>query len=234
MPLNNATPYADTRREFCLALTAARERSGVTLAHIAEVTKVPSSLFAALERGDLRHWPKGLFRRAFFRGYAELIGMPVAETCAEFVRWFPDDERARVVLPDGGTDDGQPAPRVEEVRLTFDPAWHGPGLPLLSRLVTVVVDAAAVMLNAATVSWAAGISWLSATAVVALMYFSLATLVGQSPARLAFSWRHSIFEGLMHGGAAIGAAFRSAYGPVREPAGDQPHPPPLRVRIKVS
>ena len=86
----------DSCQDFCLALKAARERKGITLAEIAETTKIPSSVFAALERCDLRCWPKGLFRRSFFRDYAGMIGLPVAEAVEAFVRLFPDDEPAIV------------------------------------------------------------------------------------------------------------------------------------------
>ena len=84
----------ELRQKFCLALKAARERKGTTLAEIAASTKIAVVHLAALERGDLRHWPKGLFRRSFFRDYARMIGVPVAEACAEFVRLFPDDTNA--------------------------------------------------------------------------------------------------------------------------------------------
>ena len=82
--------------EFCLALKAVRERKGITLLEISNATKIPVSVFAALERGDLRRWPKGLFKKSFFGGYAKFIGVPVAETCAEFMRLFPDEEPAEV------------------------------------------------------------------------------------------------------------------------------------------
>lgn len=78
--------------DFCLALKAVRERKSITLDHIAEVTKIPVSVFAALERGDLRHWPKGLFGRSFFRAYAEMIGLPVDKACAEFLRLFGEEK----------------------------------------------------------------------------------------------------------------------------------------------
>jgi cytoskeletal protein RodZ len=94
MPLDTECLSSHSRLDFCLALKAARERKGVTLAEIAETTKIAASVFAALERNDLRSWPKGLFRRSFFRDYARAIGLPVAEACAEFVRLFPEDEGA--------------------------------------------------------------------------------------------------------------------------------------------
>jgi hypothetical protein len=96
MPSQSETLPTDSCQDFCLALKAARERKGITLAEIAETTKIPSSVFAALERCDLRCWPKGLFRRSFFRDYVGMIGLPVAEAVEAFVRLFPDDEPAIV------------------------------------------------------------------------------------------------------------------------------------------
>ena len=82
----------DPRQEFCLALKTARERKGITLDEIADTTKIPAFMFAALEQCDLSRWPKGLFRRSFFRDYVQMLSLPVPEACAEFVRLFPDDE----------------------------------------------------------------------------------------------------------------------------------------------
>ena len=86
MPLNTDTPSTCARQEFCVALRAARLRKGITLDQISEATKIPASRLDALERNDLRYWPKGLFRRSFFRDYAKAVGLPVDEMCAEFVR----------------------------------------------------------------------------------------------------------------------------------------------------
>ena len=113
----------DSRQEFCLALKAARERRGISLREIAESTKIPASLFAALERNDLRHWPKGLYRRSFFRDYARAIGLPTAEVCEEFVRLFPDDESLVSTKGAGAAD---PATGAGELRLVLDASWRGP------------------------------------------------------------------------------------------------------------
>lgn len=88
---NTGITSIDSRDEFCLALKAARERSGITLADIADATKIPAYLFDALEHADLRRWPNGLFRRSFFRDYVRTIGLPVTEACAQFARLFPDE-----------------------------------------------------------------------------------------------------------------------------------------------
>src|SRR4051812_36631767 len=89
----------ESREKFCAGLKAARERKGVTLADIAESTKIPASLFAGLERADLHGWPGGLFRRSFFRDYARAIGIPEAEASATFIRLFPDATTAVVEPP---------------------------------------------------------------------------------------------------------------------------------------
>lgn len=92
MPLNSQCLATDSREEFCLALKAAREQKGITLDEIADTTKIPAFMFAALERCDLSRWPKGFFRRSFFRDYVQILRLPVTEACAQFVRLFPDDE----------------------------------------------------------------------------------------------------------------------------------------------
>ena len=71
--MNNEGLSTNTRQEFCLALKTARERKGITLTEIAHATKISAYLFASLERNDLRRWPKGLFRRSFFRDYVRMI-----------------------------------------------------------------------------------------------------------------------------------------------------------------
>jgi transcriptional regulator with XRE-family HTH domain len=91
MPVNAEDLLTDSCQEFCRVLKAARESQGITLSQISNATKIPADLFAALERSDLRRWPKGLFRRSFFRDYAKSIGLPVEEASAAFARLFPDD-----------------------------------------------------------------------------------------------------------------------------------------------
>ena len=146
-------------------------------------------MFAALERSDLRRWPKGLFRRSFFRDYARMIGVPVAESCAEFVRLFPDDEKAAGAATD--------ADQADECRLAFDASWHGPRASVRSRLPAVLIDAGVVVLVATALAWVRGMDAPETIAIVTLAYFSLATaLVGESPAKWAMSRRQSILDAL--------------------------------------
>jgi len=186
MPFHSESPPTP-RQEFGLALKAIRQRKGVTLAQIAATTKVPADLFAAFERGDLRRWPKGLFRRAFFRGYAGMIGVRVDEACEEFARLFPDQEIAR-------TSQANVEPSEEDaVRLALDASWHRPRAAAFGRLLATVVDAGTVAALALAVAWIAGVDRAAAIAIVALTYYSFATaFLSKSPAAWAMAKRQAI------------------------------------------
>jgi hypothetical protein len=75
---------------FGARLRVQRERQLVTLAAIAEQTKIKLSLLEGLERDDLSHWPEGIFRRAFVRGYARAIGLEPDVVVREFLELYPD------------------------------------------------------------------------------------------------------------------------------------------------
>jgi hypothetical protein len=237
MPFNSEFLPTYSRQEFCRALKSVRERKGITLAEIAAATKIPASLFAGLENNDLRRWPKGLFRRSFFRDYVGMIGLPVAETCDEFVRLFPDQEGAALAICATGPDEVNQL----SVRLVLDAGWQGPRAPIVSRVLAALADAAVVFM-AAVIAWVAGMDLSRTAAIVALVYFSLATaLLGESPAKWLMSRRLSILETLAHGQTAVASAWKqgadtisdvlgSADGETPEPV-EEPH---LRVRVKAS
>ena len=67
-----------------------RERRQISLASIANNTKINQSLLEALERDDVSRWPSGIFRKAFLRSYASAIGVNADETWKEFSERFPD------------------------------------------------------------------------------------------------------------------------------------------------
>lgn len=257
MALNTHSPYTQSPQEFCLALRTARERNGITLPEIANATKIPASMFAALERGDLRRWPKGLFRRSFFREYVRMIGVPAAEACEEFVRLFPDHEGAERTKPaDVVNETGQ---AEDDVRLVLDAAWHGPRTSVLSRLLTALIDSGAVVLMATAIARIGGVDWPATTAIVALAYFSVATVVyGHTPAKRVMAESGALLGVLTHGPAAIAAAWRGPAAAISQVLGrdggtpepvEEPemrtwvtdahpvgpaHSPRLRVRIKLS
>jgi transcriptional regulator with XRE-family HTH domain len=92
-------PLASLRQAFCERIKATRESRGISLSAIAQSTKIGASHLAALERGDLSHWPEGIYRRSFFRGYAAAAGLPVESTVDEFIRLFAEPETATSTPP---------------------------------------------------------------------------------------------------------------------------------------
>jgi transcriptional regulator with XRE-family HTH domain len=164
-----------SREAFCRRLRAARERRGLKLDDIADATKVCVSYYTALEANDLRRWPKGLFRRSFFRGYVSAVGLPVTETVDEFVRLFPEDERPKA--------DVVAAPREAPCRLALDTSWHGPRPPIRSRMLTAAIDIAVVTVVSTLFALASPLDVALSVAVVVTAYFTLATIVlGGTPA----------------------------------------------------
>lgn len=78
------------RAEFGERLRRHRERCGVSIPVIAQETKIGSRFFSALERGDCKGWPGGLYSRAFVRSYAAAVGLDPEELVAEFIQHFPE------------------------------------------------------------------------------------------------------------------------------------------------
>ena len=75
---------------FGARLRRQRERQRVTLASIAEQTKIHLPLLEELERDKVAHWPSGIFRRAFIRAYADAIGLQPDDVVREFLTLYPD------------------------------------------------------------------------------------------------------------------------------------------------
>jgi cytoskeletal protein RodZ len=76
--------------DFGSMLRAAREKRGVTLRHISNVTKISVAALEALERNDISRLPGGIFSRSFVRSYALEIGLDPDATIEQFVAQFPE------------------------------------------------------------------------------------------------------------------------------------------------
>jgi cytoskeleton protein RodZ len=76
--------------DFGSKIKRAREERGVSLRHIADVTRISVSALEALERNDISRLPGGIFSRAFVRAYASQIGLDPEQTVREFIGRFPD------------------------------------------------------------------------------------------------------------------------------------------------
>lgn len=180
------TPEAHERRKaFCARLKSERERRDRSIEAIADATKVKASLLQAFERGDVSRWPKGIYRRAFFRDYVTAIGLPVSQHVAEFVELFPDgDGPPAAAAPalsktNGSTVDGSLRITLAEglpsraVRKNTA-ATIGAGTVLV-RACSAAADLAFVLILALVVSrWTNGL-W-PAIGMVATLYYSLCTV----------------------------------------------------------
>ena len=78
---------------FIARLRRHRERNQISIQQIAITTRVKPELFEAFERNDLSGWPRGLYARAWIRGYATVIGLDAIDTVDEFCRLFPQGDR---------------------------------------------------------------------------------------------------------------------------------------------
>lgn len=67
-----------------------REQQKVSLATVADRTKIKTSLLEGLERDDISHWPPGIFRRAYVRAYAGAIGLDPEIVIREFLEVYPE------------------------------------------------------------------------------------------------------------------------------------------------
>jgi transcriptional regulator with XRE-family HTH domain len=84
---------------FGTRLRNQRERRKVSLATIAEETKIHQPLLEALERDEITRWPSGIFRRAFIRSYAQAIGLQADDVVREFLTLYPDPIESAAVEP---------------------------------------------------------------------------------------------------------------------------------------
>jgi transcriptional regulator with XRE-family HTH domain len=155
--------------EFGARLRRHREQRKIPLDAVAERTKIARSLLASLERGDLSHWPGGIFRRAFLREYAATIGLPAEAFVAECQRLFPEPV------------DGAPAPRptaaADALRLTYASdrrlaiGFDG------RRLIEAAIDGAVVLAIAIAVSAVTRLTWWPVLAATSLIYSALGTVM---------------------------------------------------------
>lgn len=77
---------------FGARLRMRREEQQIPLTTIAERTKISLALLEGLERDDLSRWPRGIFRRSYFRDYVQAIGLNPDSMLPQFQELYPDSE----------------------------------------------------------------------------------------------------------------------------------------------
>ena len=101
-----APQWGSDPTSFGTFLRGQREARHLTIQQVAETTKIASHHFTSLERGDIRRWPGGMYRRAMVRAYAQAVGLNVEETVRRFLSVFPPDQDEAPVA-------SRPAPQPE-------------------------------------------------------------------------------------------------------------------------
>jgi cytoskeletal protein RodZ len=101
-----APQWGSDPASFGAFLRGQREARHLTIQQVAETTKIASRHFTSLERGDIRRWPGGMYRRAMVRAYAQAVGLNVEETVRRFLAVFPPDQDEAPVA-------SRPAPQPE-------------------------------------------------------------------------------------------------------------------------
>ena len=152
-----------------------RERRGVTLQQISHSSKVPASLFAALEAGDCSRWPAGLYARAYMRAYADAIGLNPDETVEEFVAAFGATVKA------GGIDEPPSNARTANaLRLSFvdESPIELDGLGRRAALAATDLLIGSLIAAIAYVGLNQGV-WI--TVGLILTYFTLGRLISDEP-----------------------------------------------------
>jgi len=113
---------------FIARLRRHRERSNVSIQQIATTTRVKPDLFEAFERNDLSGWPRGLYARAWIRGYATAVGLDAIDTVDEFCRLFPQgDRRMAVTVQEVAAIVAHPSEYREDIAPELDRRRNGAG-----------------------------------------------------------------------------------------------------------
>ena len=174
---------------FGRRLRMERERRRITLASIAENTKIGLSLLKGLERDDLSRWPSGIFRRSFIRAYAQAVGLDADETAREFFERYPEPSEVPTPVPatpaslvSAATSDTPAARfrlRVADTRAAFA---RGPLLTeARRRWVAVAWDVSAVVAIGVLLFVALEKFWMPFAMVVLGYYAGSIVLLGNTP-----------------------------------------------------
>src|SRR5678815_5105888 len=105
---------------FGSRLRQQREEKQIDLIAIAGQTKIKLALLEGLERDDVSHWPSGIFRRAYIRTYAQMIGLDPDVTLREFLEVYPEpvdvlDAAAAAEIEEAARRNAAPAMRLRTI-----------------------------------------------------------------------------------------------------------------------
>jgi transcriptional regulator with XRE-family HTH domain len=175
-------------------LRAERLRRNVSIASIAESTKILGALLEALEHDDVSRWPSGLYRRAFIRAYAVAIGLDPEPVVREFLERFPDPEDVPALhSPASGTAAALRSPRTM-LRLTLADARLAVAPKdifdeIRRRVSAVAFDAFVLSVVGLTMFLALGSFWRPLSLAAGIYYFGSILALGGTPGSCIFAPR---------------------------------------------
>ncbi len=120
-------------------LRQAREKKGISLDDIAQITKIGTRQLAAIEAEDFDKLPGGIFNKGFVRSYARCVGLNEDETVAQYLEAIQESPAA-FKADVGVTEfppDREPVERANRSGIPFLPVLLGLGV--LALLLAVVV-----------------------------------------------------------------------------------------------
>ena len=169
-----------------------REQRQISIASIAESTKILGALLEGMENDDVSRWPTGFYRRAFMRAYATAIGLDADATVKEFLERFPDPDEAATATAQA-TPAAAPQrtswPRV--VRLETPPgAWFTDGALVKGfglRCFAVGVDLFVLSVMGLALYSVLGMFWAPICLATAAYYSVSILLLGNTPGVCLFS-----------------------------------------------
>jgi hypothetical protein len=178
------------RDTFGPRLRSERERRGISIETIVDVTKVGADLWIGLERNDFSKWPSGIFARAFVRDYAKAVGLDADDVVDEFCRLYPYGDRraARLIRAQaeiightpGSLEDPALVPREGDRRAAAHERKaraHARRIRLAPRTIAAAIDVACTVSLALLGPAIGGAGFWASAGVSAIVYYSLSTIL---------------------------------------------------------
>jgi transcriptional regulator with XRE-family HTH domain len=182
-----------TSMSFGARMRQERERRKISIAEIAESTKILGALLEGLENDDVSRWPMGFYRRAFLRAYAKAIGVDADATLKEFLEQFPDpDETVAAPATSAAAQHAtaQPMPAALRVQAPAAGAWFTDGALIKGlgmRCFAVAVDLFVLSVMGLALFAVLGMFW-APTFLATAAYYSVSILVlGNTPGVCLFA-----------------------------------------------
>jgi transcriptional regulator with XRE-family HTH domain len=180
----------DTAVTFGARMRRERERRNISIASIAESTKILGALLEGLEHDDVSRWPTGFYRRAFLRAYANAIGVDADAALKEFLEQFPEPEDTAPPVSTPAIQSSTPAVTALRVQTPGAGAWFTDGALVKGfglRCFAVAVDLFVVSVMGLALYVVLGMFWAPAFLATAAYYSVSILVLGNTPGVCLFA-----------------------------------------------